>query len=85
MKRQGDNKQPIINIGKLELHNCSLENVQFVIGDNNASTLKTTKCSNKKKKSCICFKLKEMLAKFLTEIDVNIIATLFAMVFTQIW
>lgn len=83
MKQQGKN-QPIINIGKLELHNCNLENVQIIIGDKNETTQKTTKCSKEQKKSCICFKVKEMLAKFLTEIDVNIIATLFAMVFTLI-
>lgn len=85
MKQQQSENTPIIKIQieKLELKNCNLNNVQFVIGNNN-STSQIIKDTEKKNFSFL-LKLQQMLAKFVNKIDVNIIATLLAMVFTKIW
>ena len=78
MKRQG--KNPIINI---TLENSTVENLNVIIGNDNEVSqnikkdVEKTKCES----GCITI-LKQMLVKFLTEIDVNILITLLASIFT---
>ena len=68
----------------------NIENVNINIQINvnsNGSTQKITSSRNKKenkKKSCFWKRFKEMLVKFVTEIDVNIIIVLTEMIFTLI-
>lgn len=81
MKKQGNN--PIINI---TLNNSNVETVNVVIGNNN-ETSQNVKIDVKRKKrnSGFIIKLKQMLVKFVTEIDVNILSTLLASIFTLLW
>lgn len=73
-------KQPII----INIIDSNVEDLQIVIGNQNTLSHNDTKAV--KRKSCFSFvlKLKKMLVKFLTEVDVNIIVTLLSMIFTLI-
>ena len=77
MKKQGD--CPIINI---TLENSNVENLNVVIGNNNEISQNVKiDVKRKKRNSGSIVKLKQMLVKFVTEIDVNILLTLLTSIF----
>ena len=77
MKKQGD--CPIINI---TLENSNDENLNVVIGNNNEISQNVKiDVKRKKRNSGSIVKLKQMLVKFVTEIDVNILLTLLTSIF----
>lgn len=77
--KQGKQQPIIINI-----INSKVEDLQVVIGNQNTLSHNDAKAKKRKNISDFVLKFQKMLVKFLTEVDVNIIATLLSMIFTLI-
>ena len=77
MRQDKKLSSPLVNIENLNI------NIQFNV--NSEASQKITSSRNaktKKVKSCFWTRLKKMLVKFITEIDVNIIIIMSELIFT---